>query len=199
MSSSLPGTPRTSASWCSSGCPRGVGCASWQPHSSSGRTRSRRLKPVTIVASGWAVVVSCARLPSMPVRRDPRADPPGPQALQRPASPLPVVIPHPRCLPACQSAGGPRGRRGAGVPAAAAPPTSRAASPSLFRPQCSLARLPLQLWAWSYSLSKRTPSPSVIKILVKRGSGLFEAYISQVRGEALGGGRSQDWGQGAGA
>lgn len=50
------------------------------------------------------------------------------------------------------------------------------------------------------SLSKRTPSPSVIEILVKRGPGLFEAYISQVRGEALGGGRrSQDWGQGAGA
>lgn len=50
MSPSLPGTPRTSASWRSSGCPCWVGWTSWQPHSSSGRARSRRLTPATIAA-----------------------------------------------------------------------------------------------------------------------------------------------------
>lgn len=52
-----------------------------------------------------------------------------------PAPPPPEVVPHPRCLPAGRLAGGPRGRRGEGVPGAA-PPTS------LFRPRCSLAPAP---------------------------------------------------------
>lgn len=144
MSPSPPGTPGTSASWRSSGCPCWVGCASWQPHSSSGRARSRRLTPATIAANCWAVVVSCARLPRMPVRRGPRADPPGPQGLQILVPPPPEVVQHQRCLPVGQSAGGPRGRRWAGVPAAA-PPTSPAASPILFRRRCSCSRLLQQL------------------------------------------------------
>lgn len=169
-----------------------MGCASWQPHSSSGRARSRRLTPATIAASCWAVVVSCARLPRMPVRRGPRADPPGPQGLQILVPPPPEVVRHPRCLPVGQSAGGPRGRRRAGVPAAA-PPTA-AASPSLFRRRCSGSRLLPQLCVWSQFPQKGTGRIGLLvlllsKILVKRGPGLFEAYFSQARGEALDCGR----------
>lgn len=137
---SLPGTHRTSASWRSSGYPSRAGCASRQPHNTSGRARSRRLTPVTIAASCGSLVVSCARLPRMPACLGPLADLPAPGALESPApSPTEVVL-HPRCLPAGGPTGGPRGRRGGeGVPGAA-PPTSQAARPRLFRPLCSLAR-----------------------------------------------------------
>lgn len=75
---SPPDTHRTSASWRSSGYRSRADCASWQPHNTRGRARSRRLTPVTIAASCGLLVVSCARLPRMPACRGPRADLPAP-------------------------------------------------------------------------------------------------------------------------
>lgn len=125
VSPSLPGTPRTSASWRSSVCSRRAGCASRQPHSSSGRARSSRLTPATISASCGALVVSCAQLQGTPACRSRSADPPGPGALQRLTPTPPEVVSHPLCLstdprPSYQ------GRRGVGE-LGAAPPTSPAA------------------------------------------------------------------------
>lgn len=102
---SPPGTHHTSASWRSSGRPSRAGCASRQLHSSSGRESSRRLTPVTIAAScGVLLVVSCARLPRMPVRRGPRADLPAPGALLEPCSAAARGRPAP-AMPARGSAG----------------------------------------------------------------------------------------------
>lgn len=109
---SPPDTHRTSASWRSSGYRSRADCASWQPHNTRGRARSRRLTPVTIAASCGLLVVTCARLPRMPACRGPRADLPAPGALESPAPPPAEVVLHPRCPHAGRPAGGPRGRRG---------------------------------------------------------------------------------------
>lgn len=130
---SPPGTHRTSASWRSSGYPSRAGCASRQPHNTSGRARSRRLTPVTITASCGSLVVSCARLPRKPACRGPRADLPAPGALESPAPPPAEIVLHPRSLPAGGPTGGPRGREGRECRALPHPPAKQLAQDSSAR------------------------------------------------------------------
>lgn len=153
---SPPDTHRTSASWRSSGYRSRADCASWQPHNTRGRARSRRLTPVTIAASCGLLVVTCARLPRMPACRGPRADLPAPGALESPAPPPAEVVLHPRCPHAGRPAGGPRGRRGGS--AGRCPTHQPGSSPKTLPPSVQPRPAPAATLLLGPGLSRKDPS-----------------------------------------